>query len=272
MGGLQVNLDSPLPADVPIGAGTALFVAGTCFDAERRITRLTLLVDGESQPVLAHGMPRLDYFRVLHPAAGSQSDSVALDSPSAEDPRRHSYRSGFWGLAVIRGAPPSGYVELLLRASFDSGPDATEPLGRIAVAHRPEPIHVEPPPAEGPLVAICLATYNPPLGLLARQLDSIRAQTHSNWVCLISDDCSRPDRFEAIQELVAGDRRFVVSPIAEAAWLLSEFRAGAGAGPAHGLADRALRPGRLLVPGKAGDTDRRSERRPARVQRRPDRR
>ena len=212
MGCLQVNLDSPLPADVPIGAGTALFVAGTCFDPERRITRLTLLVDGEPQPVMARGMPRLDYFRVLHPAIDPQSGRGLREDPlSPEDPRLHSYRSGFWALALIRQAPPSGEVELLLRASFASGPDATEPLGRIPVAHRPEPLRVELPLAEGPLVAICLATYNPPLGLFQRQVESIRAQTHGNWLCLISDDCSRPDLFQAIQETVAGDRRFVVS-------------------------------------------------------------
>ena len=30
-----------------------------------------------------------------------------------------------------------------------------------------------------------------------RQLESIRAQTHGNWVCIISDDCSSPAGFEA---------------------------------------------------------------------------
>jgi glycosyltransferase involved in cell wall biosynthesis len=212
MGGLQVNLDSPLPAAVPIGAGTALFVAGTCFDPERRIKQLALVVDGEPQPVLAHGMPRLDYLHALHAGADRQHGAHSEEeSPSAEDPRLRSYRSGFWGLALIRKPPPSGEVELLLRASFASGPDTTEALGRIPVAGRPEPTEVHVPPAEGPLVAVCLATYNPPLGLFQRQVESIRAQTHANWVCLISDDCSRPDHFQAIQELVAGDPRFVVS-------------------------------------------------------------
>jgi glycosyltransferase involved in cell wall biosynthesis len=212
MGCLEVTLDSPLPAEVPVGAGTALFVAGTCFDPERRIRELTLLVGGEPQPVLAHGMPRLDYFRALHPGGDPQAGGhLAEDPPSAEDPKLHSYRSGFWGLAVIREAPPSGEVELVLRARFASGPDATEPLGRIPVAHTPEPLQVELPSADGPLVAICLATYNPPLALFQRQVESIRAQTHANWVCLISDDCSPPDRYQAIQELVGGDRRFVVS-------------------------------------------------------------
>ena len=37
-----------------------------------------------------------------------------------------------------------------------------------------------------------MATYDPPTELLARQLDSIRAQTHADWICVISDDCSSP--------------------------------------------------------------------------------
>ena len=60
-------------------------------------------------------------------------------------------------------------------------------------------------------MAICLATYNPPLELFRRQLESIRSQTHANWVCLISDDCSRPEQFAALQEIVGDDPRFVVS-------------------------------------------------------------
>jgi glycosyltransferase involved in cell wall biosynthesis len=56
-----------------------------------------------------------------------------------------------------------------------------------------------------------MATYEPDVELLRSQLDSIRAQTHTNWICVISDDCSRPDRFEAITEAVGSDPRFLVS-------------------------------------------------------------
>ena len=62
-----------------------------------------------------------------------------------------------------------------------------------------------------PLVAICMATHNPPPELLDRQLDSIREQTHDNWVCVISDDCSRRSALAAIWRAVGGDERFVVS-------------------------------------------------------------
>ena len=56
-----------------------------------------------------------------------------------------------------------------------------------------------------------MATYNPPSELFAVQLDSIRAQTHGNWVCVISDDCSSPERFAALQAAVGEDPRFIVS-------------------------------------------------------------
>jgi GT2 family glycosyltransferase len=56
-------------------------------------------------------------------------------------------------------------------------------------------------------VAIAMATYNPAPELFRRQLDSIRAQTFTDWVCVISDDCSSVD----VGALVEGDPRFVVS-------------------------------------------------------------
>lgn len=62
----------------------------------------------------------------------------------------------------------------------------------------------------GPLVAICMATYNPPAELLLRQVRSIQAQTYGHWRCIICDDHSRPERLQAIHDAVAGDPRFVV--------------------------------------------------------------
>src|SRR5687767_10235355 len=60
---LEVRLDAPLPETLKVGAGTALFVAGTCFAPDAGIASLSLLVDGEEQPLMAHGMPRLDLLR-----------------------------------------------------------------------------------------------------------------------------------------------------------------------------------------------------------------
>lgn len=65
--------------------------------------------------------------------------------------------------------------------------------------------------AQSPLVAICMATYEPEPALLARQLESIRAQGHENWVCLISDDRSAGASWERLRELTAADPRFKLS-------------------------------------------------------------
>jgi glycosyltransferase involved in cell wall biosynthesis len=66
-----------------------------------------------------------------------------------------------------------------------------------------------------PLVAVCMATYEPPEGLFERQVESLRAQTYTNWVCLIHDDGSTAGATERIRQVIAGDGRFVFAQNAE---------------------------------------------------------
>ena len=47
--------------------------------------------------------------------------------------------------------------------------------------------------------------------LFAAQVASLQAQTDRRWRCVITDDCSSPERFAALEAAVAGDDRFVVS-------------------------------------------------------------
>jgi Glycosyl transferase family 2 len=214
---LQVNLDAPLPAEIRVGRGTALFLHGTCFDAEREIGRLAFRVAGaepaQAQPVIAQGMPRLDYFRALHPRLDPYATGhLDLDPDAAEDPLLHSYRSGFWGFVRIGPAPAGAQLDLKLEAALDGGRTETAGLGAIRVAAPPAPLEPGfPGPPDQARVAICMATYEPPPELVRRQLDSIRSQAHDNWVCVISDDCSRPETFERLRELVGEDPRFAIS-------------------------------------------------------------
>jgi hypothetical protein len=62
-----------------------------------------------------------------------------------------------------------------------------------------------------PLVAICMATFDPDPALLERQIASIREQSHQRWLCLVSDDGSAPERWERLRELTAEDERFALS-------------------------------------------------------------
>jgi len=66
-------------------------------------------------------------------------------------------------------------------------------------------------PPEAPLVAICMATFEPDPRLLERQIGSIREQTHANWVCLVSDDGSSAERLGRLRELTGDDGRFTIS-------------------------------------------------------------
>lgn len=189
---LTVQLECELPSELAVGGGTALFVCGWCFSAQAPVRSLSIAVDGERQPVMAHGMPRLDPFQ-------------ALGSPN-------SYRSGFWGIARVTPRRPGAELELALHAVLEDGGEAVADLATLTVLGTPEPVRAAwPAPDSGPAVAICMTTHNPPADLLARQLDSIRSQTHRNWVCLISDDCSVPEAYAAIEAAVVGDRRFLVS-------------------------------------------------------------
>ncbi|WP_375407956.1 glycosyltransferase [uncultured Methylobacterium sp.] len=67
-------------------------------------------------------------------------------------------------------------------------------------------------PASSKRVGIALATYNPDLTLFARQIASIRDQRHTEWLCVISDDGSRPETLASIADTVRDDPRFRLLP------------------------------------------------------------
>ncbi len=206
---LRVQLDAPLPAELAVGAGSALFVCGTCFSARARVTELAIVVDGDEQPVIAHGMPRLDTMRAFHPGLDPyETAGMAADPASREDPLFTSYRSGFWGLARIGPRPAGASCRLELRARLDDGRSVSAPLAELALRSLDRPLDL---PRRAPEVAICMATFQPPIDLFERQVASIRAQTHRDWVCVISDDGSDPRRFAELEAVVAGDDRFRVS-------------------------------------------------------------
>jgi hypothetical protein len=213
-GDLQLGLDYPLPRTLSIGKGTALFVCGWCFSPRSRISSLAFVIDGEVQPLMAHGMPRQDVFRALHSGLDPfEAAGMASDPGSPEDPLLRSFRSGFWGIARIWPREHDRDRELLLRAKLDDGSEGVAELARIPTVSRlGDPLEVgEPEPSAGPFVAICMATYEPQMDLFRPQVDSIRSQTHSNWICVISDDCSSPERVAAMEEALNGDTRFVIS-------------------------------------------------------------
>lgn len=58
-----------------------------------------------------------------------------------------------------------------------------------------------------PLIAICLASYNPAGNRLARQIESILCQSYDNWLLIISDDNSDLPHLNEIEALCNLDPR-----------------------------------------------------------------
>ena len=210
---LHVALESELPRELRVGGASALFVGGWCYCPQARIRALEFDVNGTRQPVSAHSMPRLDPFQALHPRLSADgAGNIERDPDSPDDPLLHSYRSGFWGVAALAATSVPGPLRLSLRAELEGGGQVSAELATIALVTGEAPVAVSwPQGASAPRVAIAMATYNPPRELLTRQLDSLRAQSHENWVCIVSDDCSSPEGYRELLEAIGQDARFVVS-------------------------------------------------------------
>ena len=176
----MAKLESPLPASLPAGTGTAVFCCGACFHRRNDVAGLELVVDGTRHRVDAACMPRPDL-------------------PGA-------FRSGFWGTVPVP-ARGQGTVEIGLAVRLTRGDEDLVALGSIPVVERARSTGTLDPG----LIAVCMATYEPDLTLFTVQVQSLRAQTDDNWLCVISDDCSSPERFAQIEAVIAGDERFTVS-------------------------------------------------------------
>ena len=153
---------------------------------------------------MAYGMPRSDVFtgpapghRLRRLGAARLRPGFALRSSAPQLPQR------LLGTGAHRSArAPAATARLELRAELEDGGAALAELGRSRSARsRPSPrrsTRPSRPPAaagrdlHGHLRAAARA--------VRRQLESIRAQTHRNWVCVISDDCSGPERFAELED------------------------------------------------------------------------
>jgi glycosyltransferase involved in cell wall biosynthesis len=187
------------PERIAVGRGNAFVIAGYAYSPAGATRGLSVRVGGSLQRVRRFGLPRDDVYGGL----------------TAGDPARaHAYRSGFVSVIDLPPAPQRERRQIELLLSLEGGGEARAPAGEIEVLPKVEPPGDAGAPefsGDGRRVAICMATYEPPPDLLRRQLDSLREQTHGNWVCLISDDRSSDESFERLLELTRDDSRFAVS-------------------------------------------------------------
>ena len=199
---LRFGFDTIVPDTLVVGKGNALYLAGWCYHPEHRIRKLELVVDGKSHPMKAFGMPREDVVNEQFPDYDSSGNC---------------YRSGFWAILTFPEIERPTSVEVEVQATLHDGRICREYIEELALKpaiETSERLSLSQPrnSAAEPLVAICMTTYNPPLDLFTKQIQSILDQTHSNWICVISDDNSQPDILEEIRTITARDQRFHLFP------------------------------------------------------------
>jgi glycosyltransferase involved in cell wall biosynthesis len=196
---LIAELEIRPPERIAVGKGSAVAVAGYAFHPHEQIRSLAIRVGNSVQPVEHLRLPRQDLYERL---------------PATDPARRRAFQGGFAAVLELGPIERPQPIELSAVAFLRGGDDLTAALGSVDAAPSlvsPLDREVAFPNEAGQRVAICMATYNPPRELLRAQLDSIRDQTHRNWVCLISDDGSEPEARRGIEEEIAGDARFVLS-------------------------------------------------------------
>ncbi len=195
-----VRLDVPLPERLVIGNGHVLYLTGRCYHPVRAIRSLAILVDGVAHAVPNHSLLRSD---------------VPSDDPVVGDRRANSLTSGFWAAVPFAAAGGSRTTEVGWRLGLDDGTMRDGSLGALAIE-----VGTGVPRGAGGTggearVTICLASYNPEPAFFAEQIDSLIAQEHQTWCCIVSDDGSTPDRLRAIRAIAERDPRIRVVAHAE---------------------------------------------------------
>lgn len=180
------------PGPIEVGGGTALLIDGELDPAGLVVSAVRIRLGDLEQEVDAFGMP---------------------------EPRSYAAGRLWWVVLVIPGSTRLGTQKLELVAETDRGRLELE-LGSLElVGGLDPPASPSEPPAASTAstatVAICMATYEPRADQLARQLESIRGQSHESWICLISDDCSSDLAYAELESQIADDSRFVLSRSSE---------------------------------------------------------
>ena len=189
--GIEADLDTP----VYVGAGVEFLLDGWCYSEKSTIRRLEVLVSGIPHRVDSHSDVRLDIFEKRVPEL---------------DPSGNCLTSGFHTMLRFRSIQKPENVALRLRAVLEDNSVAEQSVGSIQLLPG---LGLQPVEARwrsaSERIAICMTTFNPLPDLFRKQTDSIRSQTHDNWICVISDDGSSSLARQKMREAIDGDSRFI---------------------------------------------------------------
>ncbi|WP_033436230.1 glycosyltransferase [Saccharothrix sp. NRRL B-16314] len=172
-----------VPAMVNVGRGQVIDLEGWVAHADLPVRQVAVVADGQTCRATT-GHPRPDVAAAI---GGEANSGFRVRVP---------VREGLVRLELLVTLVDGTVLRRELPAVRGGGSDAA-------------PVEVDWP-GDGPRVAICLASYRAPRLHFAEQVESIRAQTHPNWVCVISDDGSGDEGVAVLRDVVGDDPRFVI--------------------------------------------------------------
>jgi glycosyltransferase involved in cell wall biosynthesis len=192
---LVFGIETDLTEPVYIGEGVSFPLQGWCYSQESLIRRLEILINGIPHRVEDHSGVRLDIFENQVGEADQSGNSLV---------------SGFRTMLPFAAIKTPEHVRLSLRAELEDHSVAEQSIGSLQLLPGAgmQPVSVQWPSA-AKRVAICMTTYNPLPDLFRKQIESIQNQTHTNWICIISDDASSVAVRREIRDAIKGDDRFV---------------------------------------------------------------
>ena len=188
------KLESELPEIFETGVCNAFVIKGYGFYLTGATKRVTVRLGEQIQQDLAIHEPRHDVFLTY----------AALDT------KGFSQTSGFWGMLAIPWMLDGLTLDLVLEAEHENGDIFKIVIGSVKIVKKLslKKVVVGLPANDLPLVAICMATYNPEIEPFRRQINSIINQTYNNWICIINDDGSTKEKYADIMKICRSDRRF----------------------------------------------------------------
>lgn len=192
---LALGLDEPLPDQILIGKAQILPLKGWCYSVNGPLRTLEVIAG--------------DRVIVVPNFSWGRTDIFAEQCPTL-DPSGNSLLSGFHAFVPFAPVAADTDVTLSIRATLKNGRVVERTLGtiRLRPGYGANPAKVTWQPT-GPRVAICMAMFRPPPALFLAQIASIQAQTHTNWVCIISDDNTEKEDYDRIRAHLSGDERFL---------------------------------------------------------------
>jgi glycosyltransferase involved in cell wall biosynthesis len=179
--------------------GTSIIISGWFYHKKRYVRKIEFLVDNKSFNVCT-----------IHRASENTLENLINDKMTDIN-LIASLSSRFWSIIDIPFQKNNSAVSLAIKVILDNNEFSLVNIGVINVSIIKDKNLIalsKNKSLNSPLVAVCMATYNPNLDFLKKQIESIKAQTYNNWICIISDDCSLPEVYEGIKKEISNDNRF----------------------------------------------------------------